>query len=241
VNLPDGMTGSERAVALVAGNDALFENSEGRAYGCVLQLGDAARYSGGIHRDRLPPLVDGLCPGQSGMGETASRTGPACASWRRRVLSGCCRPGSRGWRQVASVRDHRTTASPVWARTVLPLPQRGKRLAGTRHQAVMRGHRRTGRTGTPAIKAIQQYREMPGPAASTRRPAWLEPGCLPRSARSVKVPRSRAVGPCLAGPVPRRQDVRSSWHAGGAAAGEFHIRQPPAGRTPGYRRLPHSP
>ena len=34
---------NERALAPVAGNDALFENGEGQAYGFVLQPGDAAR------------------------------------------------------------------------------------------------------------------------------------------------------------------------------------------------------
>jgi len=48
---------NERALAPMAGNDALFENSQGQAYGCVLHLGDAARYGGGIHGDRLPLLV----------------------------------------------------------------------------------------------------------------------------------------------------------------------------------------
>ena len=48
---------NESALAPMAGNDALFENSQGQAYGCVLHLGDAARYGGGIHGDRLPLLV----------------------------------------------------------------------------------------------------------------------------------------------------------------------------------------
>ena len=78
-------------------------------------------------------------------------------------------------------------------------------------------------------------------SAWPRREICLNQDVCPGQRDPAKVPRCRAVGPCLAGPVPRRQDVRSSWHAGGAAAGEFHIRQPPAGRTPGYRRLPHSP
>jgi hypothetical protein len=95
---------------------------------------------------------------------------PTCASWRPcRVLSRCCRPGSRGGPPGRLGPGLPEYSFPGPGTNGLPLPQRGKRLAGTRHQAVERGYRRTGRTCTPPRTGPRRPMSRPGPTPEAQR------------------------------------------------------------------------
>ena len=106
-----------------------------------------------------------------------------------------------------------------------------------------RGAEAASRSATASTRARRSDGSVPGrlPAFTSRCRQFLtalglgapqtELLHLPRSATSAKVPPRRDVSPYLVSPVLRRQEGWSPRFAGGAAAGEFHIRQSPVDRT----------
>jgi hypothetical protein len=143
---------------------------------------------------------------------------PTASAWRRPVWCSCCRPwcgrwsaggGTRPWPlpgPSCPIRSSARPSPPASQHTTAPFTVRrfaARRAAWQAHAAG---------------------------CAHVCDSAWLEPMLLPGSARSAKVPGNRAVGPYLAGPVPRRREA--------GAPGMLVARLPgiPPTTTPGTAR-----